>query len=88
MPAEPQSPSHGGGLSYCPHQALARMRSVLGCKQEAAGGSPLCQHLLVPGRAWPAPPLHPWDPTGGAALGGKLINLPLKLRLTGKSERN
>lgn len=39
------------GLSYCPHQVLAWMHLVLECSQEAAGWSPLFQHLLVPGRA-------------------------------------
>lgn len=54
VPAEP--PRHpvtggGGGSAIVP-----QMRPVLGYRWEAAGWSPLFQHLLVPGEGPPDPP--------------------------------
>lgn len=49
----PTPPSHrgGGGSAIVP-----QMRPVLGYRWEAAGWSPLFQHLLVPGEGPPDPP--------------------------------
>lgn len=70
VPAEP--PRHpvtggGGGLGYCPPDAPGAGVQV--------GGSgvvpPLSASPCPRGGPTRPPPLHPWDPAGGAALGGK-----------------